>query len=460
MPQARPNVKASKPAADAWQRRAMDLRSRARTLSASVRHAVPMPAKVPCDPRPVFRAGAAEVDITPRKPMYLDGYWNHRLSTGVHSPLYAKAIVLDDGRTRVGLVVLDLIAFYNEWVRDARGRQDAVKPENVTICTTHTHSSPCMLGVFGPPGKSVDTEYVHWVKDRAAEALRKAAANLRPARLGFAQGELPVQDGAIADVAVNWHNPGVVEAGLPVMRLEEAETRKPIATLVNFGNHPDVLGDKTTLVSSDCFHYIRENVGAGLRGVALVFNRACGGIEPIGQGANEMDVAEGHMKRIGRVVADQVVAAMRNVEWLDAPRVSARRVQCAFPVLSEEMVKASVRGLLPVTPGDDGGTRSEMTLIEVGSAQLLTVPGEVHPEVAFKLLDMMPAKYRFILSMGDDEIGYIVPGELYNPKGIQELLSTGPDNERVVMNGAARLLGVGGYIEPECIEGMRSRLPE
>jgi len=73
---------------------------------------------------------------------------------------------------------------------------------------------------------------------------------------------------------------------------------------------------------------------------------------------------------------------------------------------------------------------------------------------------MMRGKYQFILSMGDDEIGYIVPGELYNPTGIQELLSTGPDNERIVLHTAAELLGVKAYLEPQCIQGLKSRLPE
>lgn len=338
--------------------------------------------------------------------------------------------------------------------------QDAVPPGNVTICATHTHSSPCLLGVFGPEGKAVDMEYVDWVKKQAAHAIKQAAANLKPARLGFARTELPVKDGAIVGVAVNWHNKGVVEAGLPIMRVEELESGKPIATLVNFGNHPDVLGDQTTQVSADCFHHVSQYVGEQFGGVTLVFNRSNGGIEPIGQGENDMEKAEKHMQRIGRIVADHVATAMKRLEWIESPRVSVRRKEALFPVLSEWMVEAAARGKLPVQVREDGGTLSEMALVEIGPAQFLTVPGEVHPEVTFKLLDMMRGKYQFVLSMGDDEIGYIVPGELYNPTGIQELLSTGPDNERIVLNTAAELLGVKAYLAPQCIQGLKSRLPE
>ncbi len=440
--------------------RAAEIRANAGRLSEQVRRELPEPRKISRAEPFVFRAGAAEVDITPREPIYLDGYWNHRLSTGVHSPLHARAIVLDDGRTRIAFVILDLIAFFNEWVRETRTMQDAVPPENVTICTTHTHSSPCLLGVFGPPGEAVNMEYVNWVKRQTAEAIKQAAASLKPARAGFAHTELPVKDGEIVGVAVNWHNPGVVEPGLPIMRLEELETGKAIATMINFGNHPDVLGDQSTKVSADCFHYIYENVSEKFGGVTLVFNRAVGGVEPIGQGENDMDLAEEHMKRIGRVVSDNVAKAMNTLAWVESPSVSVRRIECLFPILSEWMIDASAKGMLPVKVRADGGTLSEMALFEVGPAQILTAPGEVHPEVAFKLLDMMKGNYRFVFSLADDEVGYIVPAELYNPEGIQEMLSTGADNERVVLNAAANLLGVDGYLEPECIQGMKSRLAE
>lgn len=268
--------------------RAAEIKSKASQLSDKVRREVAQPRKVPLAGPLVFQAGAAAVDITPQKPLYLDGYWNHRLSTGVHSPLYAKAIVLDDGRTRTAFVILDQIAFFHPWVRETRSMQGAVRPENVTIGATHTHSSPCLLGVFGPEGKSVDMEYVNWIKKQAAEAIKQAAANLKPARLGFARTDLPVEDGAIVAAAVNWHNKGVVEAALPIMRLEELESRKPMPTLVNFGNHPDKLGTNTTQASADCFHHISQFVCGQFGGVTLVFSRSNGGIKPLRQGKARM----------------------------------------------------------------------------------------------------------------------------------------------------------------------------
>jgi len=95
--------------------------------------------------------------------------------------------------------------------------------------------------------------------------------------------------------------------------------------------------------------------------------------------------------------------------------------------------------------------RTEMALLELGPARFLSVPGEPHPEVLAKLSDMLGCPYDFVLAMAQDEVGYIVAGELFNPAGIQELLSAGRDNERVVLAAASRLLGVDGYRQPTCL---------
>ncbi|HOX40509.1 MAG TPA: hypothetical protein PL033_21225 [Candidatus Brocadiia bacterium] len=443
---------------DLWKPKAAQIEKEALEASRRIHQDCKCPARIP-RPVPEFRAGVAELDITPSKPHYLDGYYTDRLSTGVHDPLMVKALVLDDGRTRIALVVMDAIAYFYDWVVEARKLQSAVLPENIVICTTHSHSAPCLLGVFGPPGKSVDPEYVRWIGQQTAKAIEQAAANLKPARLGSSEARLPVENGEITGVGRNWHNPGVVDPTILVIRIVESGSNHPIATIINHGNHPDVLGDRTTVTSADYFGYIYPQMTSAMGGTTLIFNRALGGVEPIGQGENNLAKAEAHMKRIADIVSANAIQAAQSVQWVESPRISIRKTRCEFPMLSKEMQEVSGRGISPVKP-KQGVEITEMSLIEIGPAQMLTVPGEAHPEVAFKLCDMMSARYRFILSMADDEIGYIVPAELYNPEGIQELLSTGQDNEFVVLSAASRLLGVNGYVEPECLVGKKSRLPQ
>jgi len=296
----------------------------------------------------------------------------------------------------------------------------------------------------------VDSDYIEWVGQRMGEAIEEAARALRPANVGYGRASMPVVEGEIPQFSRNWHNPGVVDPEVLLAHFADRDSGAPIATLVNFGNHPDVLGDQTTVVSADFLSCVYEDLGARIGGSVLAVQRAIGGVEPIPQGVNDPDEAESAMRAVGAVLTDAAGRAFSQLNWQTSPRVSVRRVDCRFPVTSPEVLKAHALGLMSVGP-DGGAQRNEMLLIEVGDAQFLTVPGEPHPEVVQKLVSMMDDGYPFVLSMAQDEIGYVVPRELFNPAGIQELLSAGRDNEFVVLSAAARLLGVDGYVVPDCL---------
>lgn len=433
---------------EGWEHAALDLRERARAASRDLRRSLRVPAATVAGPGPL-RAGVATRDLTPALPVHLDGYWQTRLAERVRDTPRARAVVLDDGRTRVALVVSDLIAFYAQWVEAARGRQSAVPAANVLLATTHTHSSPCLLGMFGPPG-GVDMGYVEWAGIQMADSIAEAAGRLRPVQVGFGRAELPVVGGEVPGFARNWHNPGVIDPAVLVMRLLDAETGAGLATVVNLGNHPDVLGDRTVEVSCDFLAPVYEAVSERLGGETLVFQRALGGVEPIPQGLNDPAELEAGLRGVAAVATRAVLEAAGRAEFTDVHRITWRTTECRFPVTSGEAIKAHASGLLPVKVAD-GVQRSEMTLLEVGPARFLSVPGEPHPEVLAKLSDMLGCPYDFVLAMAQDEVGYIVAGELFNPAGIQELLSAGRDNERVVLAAAARLLGVDGYRRPACL---------
>lgn len=432
-----------------WESLALELREKARAASRELKQKLRVPSAVLQDPPPSILAGVATRDLTPKLPVYLDGYWSERLAVRVRDIPQAKAIVLDDGRTRVALVVSDIIAYYSQWVGPARAKQTAVPPTNVVLATTHTHSSPCLLGMFGPPG-SVDMNYVDWLGSQMAGAIEEAASQLRPVRLGFGRANFPLVNGEIPNFARNWHDPGNIDSAVLVMRVMDVQSNQPLATLVNFGNHPDVLGDQTVELSCDFLAPVYDSVSRQLGGETLFFQRALGAVEPIPQGLNNPEQLEAGLNSVADVAVRAILEAASRLEFPEVCRISWRSTECLFPVTSGEALKAYAAGLLPIK-ADDGVQRTEMGLLEIGPARFLTVPGEPHPEVLAKLSEMLACPYDFVLSMAQDEIGYIVAGELFNPAGIQELLSSGKDNERVVLAAAARLLGVDGYIQPLCL---------
>lgn len=136
-----------------------------------------------------FRAGAAAVDVTPEEfPVIVVGSMLSRTATEVHTPLFAKAIVLDDGKTRLAIVVVDTCAMPRSLLDEAKtlaSKSTGIATENMLISATHTHSAPAVIGGLGT---DPDPNYPPLLKARLVEAIEKAAKNLEPARVGAAVG--------------------------------------------------------------------------------------------------------------------------------------------------------------------------------------------------------------------------------------------------------------------------------
>ncbi len=139
-----------------------------------------------------FRAGAAVGDITPTKwPVYLVGSFSERGAEEAWDPLSARALVLDDGETRLAIVMVDSCLIPRVVFDEAKHRASkstGIRPDRMLLAATHTHSAPASLDrVFA---KSSD-EYLEVLKSGIVEAIEQANANLEPAELGWGQVDVP-----------------------------------------------------------------------------------------------------------------------------------------------------------------------------------------------------------------------------------------------------------------------------
>src|SRR5258706_4814925 len=135
----------------------------------------------------VYRAGAHAVEITPTNyPVLVNAMFTERRATNAVDPLHARALVLDDGRFRLAICVVDtcmlprdLIDQAKELARQATG----IPADRMLISATHTHSAPSAMGCLG---SRADTNYARFLPGRIAEAITSAAQRVEPARIGSA----------------------------------------------------------------------------------------------------------------------------------------------------------------------------------------------------------------------------------------------------------------------------------
>ena len=356
-----------------------------------------------------FRVGIATRIVTPSPLLPVSG------GVGASSPVHTnqgdltvRALVLESGDSRVGIVSADFLGFPSVLGNRVRGRVTQVPPGHLLIGATHTHSAPDCYGFpDGEGGSGADPRYLEFVCARMAEAVDEAVSQLQPASLKIATGE------AKGKIAYNYYAEALYDPRCHVIQALDA-AKRPIVTLVNYAIHPEVIGSGRGICSPDLVGPLNDRIQERGGGVGLFMNSAQGGMvtadnrRPGGGEAN--DWAE--CQRIGRLLADEALRIVADAPIQDNPRLLCEVRQLTLPVDSPLM-----RQLLQTLPGvvDSGATADAVTtqlnLLNLGNAQILTIPGEALPNVGYYLKRHMRGEHNLLFGLTNDAFGYILAKE-------------------------------------------------
>lgn len=272
-----------------------------------------------------LKVGVATSDLNPPVGGKMAGFGDRgeNVSTGVHDPLTARALVLDDGKHALAIITLDLAGLPSEAVKTIRQEvQKQAKVDLVLVLCSHTHSGPDVLG-------DLPSTAGGWLKgavQRIVETAVRASHARVKATYGVAKGEANEghnrrkvnPDGS---VTMLWRNenreptsPVDHQVGVIHFRTHDG---KPLATLVNFTCHPVVLGPKNLLYSADYPGAMRKVVEQSIGGTCLFANGACGDINPF---MDKSDPAEGafeEMEKMGQTIGREVVRVAQQIQMHD-----------------------------------------------------------------------------------------------------------------------------------------------
>lgn len=426
-------------------------------------------------------AGAAQADITPPVGCPMAGYYSLRGAEGTHDPLLAKAIVIEKDGTRAALVGLDLIGTTPGMVADARKRIEAktgIPGSHVMISATHSHTGPVLSGrgprddVFGG-NQQIAVTYMQELPGMIAGAVAKADAARKPARLSHAVGR---EDGLafnrrfhMADGTVGWNpgklNPKIVrpagptDPSVPVVLVETADGKQPIACYVNFAMHLDTVGG---MYYSADYPYTLSKCLAAAKGddvVTLFATGCCGDINHVNVSSPAPQKGHGEAARIGTRLAAEVLRTWEKLRpAADGPiRVSSETVELPLAVVSaEDVAKAKVvadqvrSGAKPApkfldqvqafkaldVAGRLGKPLAvEVQVISVGDdVAFVSLPGEIFAQLGLDIKAGSPFKTTCIAELANGSIGYIPNRQAY-PQGNYEVVSA-----RCAEGGGERLV--------------------
>ncbi len=357
-----------------------------------------------------FKAGAALRVVTPDPLLPVSG--------GVGEPtpvseqrgdLFARAIVVENDGTRMALVSVDFLGWPSVLIERVLERSDSVPDDNVLIGATHTHSAPDPYAFPDMQGNHyADLDYLDRVCTLIAEAIDEAADNLQPATLRLAMGEVE------GKIAYNYYAPQLWDPEAGVVQFVPAGGGTPIATLLNFAIHPEILGESVGILSPDLCGPLYERIEAETGGMAMFMNGALGGMitadNRTESGRSNRTWEE--CVRIGTALADETLRILEEnaIEVADPALVVAAR-EVDFTVDSKMIQAIVANSPLGVELGEDNTYPIRLNLVNLGPAQLFTIPGEALPNIGFYLKRKMPTDYPFLLGCTNEAVGYLMVKE-------------------------------------------------
>lgn len=469
-----------------------------------------------------------------------------RPANAVHDPLWTRALLVRSGKTTVAFVTLDAFGYFNNEVRAIQAEvQKQVVLDQVILAASHSHETPDTLGIYGPtegvPG--YDEAYMTSLREKTVAAIVEAAKRAVKVEMVAAQGGIispKTPQLKVGNMLYDGRDPVVIDDTLAVLQFR-IPGGKVVATFVNWAGHPEHMIEDDTL-SSDYPHYVRSRLEAEYSGsVAMFANGVLGGQI----GTNHADVIRGdqrfkgkagikcrrethpyqieRMKKwgecppgftigdntwmwkkaeaVGLHVAERAIELLSGAKPVAKAPLQIRSKEVYLPVENKGFrLMLKLRSLYPrqlfqdaegKRPGDPAAykisdvwyVRTDVHRIDLGPVQMLTIPGELHPELAVGyataltggiqpqvspnnpnppdltkappgpyLRERMSGEVKFLLGLTQDELGYIIPRwnfeldavspYLEEAKGdhYEETMSLGPETADLLLRAYDELL--------------------
>ena len=369
----------------------------------------------------------------------LGGYGYNRRCTGVHDPLHAKAVVFDDGVTPVALVVVDSIGLQYTTVQEIRAAASqkvtefVLPPERIIVQSTHTHCAPDTIGLWGsdPKVSGVNAEYMAKLVATAADQVARAVANREPAFLLHSEGEC-------RGWVVNRSEPNNLDTSVTVLHIVDADG-ETIATLGHFACDPTVLDTKATLVSSDFVGAYYRSMNATLEGEHLFLQGPIGGwVQPDASLHTFPEAQE-----FGIDLARSVIRVLADAKVIRDTAIRFNRKVFTVPVANAHFKEMSAAGVMLRPYGET--VETEVAWFAVGPAQFATHPGEATPDLGGQTERLMDTGPKFVLGLGLDALGYILPEKFYGGSSIPhaeylESMSPGPEAAPAMMQALQEIV--------------------
>src|SRR3954447_11975569 len=285
--------------------------------------------------------------------------------------------------------------------------QGALSAEQVIIQSDHTHSGPDGMGVWG----GIPDDYRHYIFDQTVNAIVDAWNARKAGTLwyGTEKGNgLAGKPDLLNNQFSGDPNNQVLDSDVRVLQARDPDTGQPFATMLNFSAHGTVLGASNTKVSGDWPQRVNPMLEQELGGQAMTVVGTLGRTQPNRPGCGD-PTKTGDAKFLceldaysNRVVERAKMAADNATPITGDPVVAARTYLIQDPASNALLLGVGAVGDPAGVPLNRSITPPWLTgnvigtitgSLRVGDVLLSAVPGEIYPQIALKVRDVVDADH-------------------------------------------------------------------
>lgn len=398
----------------------------------------------------MIKAGVSIVDISPEKGVQLAGYPHcPRPNTGIHDPLYASCIYLNNGVDDVVIVAMDCLYIGKKYVKQLRERFD----KKIIISASHTHSGPWAaepLAAEMAQGIKINEAYVSVLMEKLEHLISEAIENTFAACISSGIGQCTDAQGVGGN---RRKKGGPSDPSVNVLAVKDM-AGKVRACHVSYALHPTFLHAQSTLVTADYPCYIRRFLSFAYPEAVLLFAQGAAGDQSsryhrVGQSFDEA-------ARVGTTIGIEVMRSIEKMSFLSEADISykAKEVELElreFPAIDKaqadleaarahfdasrnadyltarnaELALFGAENILTYSNLAQQGYHSgelpcEVGVLTLGDMKAVTVQGELFVEFALKIKQMKPEEKIFVLTTTNGALpGYIYTRQAYMEGGYE-----------------------------------------
>ncbi|HEV9038703.1 MAG TPA: neutral/alkaline non-lysosomal ceramidase N-terminal domain-containing protein [Puia sp.] len=421
-------------------------------------------------PGGILKGNMTQANITPPVGCRLAGHFYEIFSTGVHDSLWAKAMVLQQGKEKFAFVFCDLIGLTTHVSANARLQASAktgIPVKNIMITAAHSHTGPLFYGFQHTyfhrralaAGKGQDPherlDYSRFLVRKIVAAIVKANGAIHPVQLVAGIGE---QNGLSFNRRYYMkHGPvlfnpgplnpdiagpaGPIDPAVGILLLRDGRSQKYEGGLTVFAMHADCIGG--TEMSAD-YPYFLERTLKGRWGKGFISAFSLG---PSGD-INDVDVKKdqpiysaANTERIGQTLGKTVINTVPGLPVISRPALAMLSTKILLPlqvptkeqidsarVLINSLYEVKKTGRYLANAGGESGDflkrvemskylaladRKKAVQVEVqvfridDETALVGLPGELFVELGLAIKKRSPFKNTIVMTVCNDKTSYI-----------------------------------------------------